>query len=37
MKDLDTKYIAILISVCITLILAFPYIVSVMDWLIGVK
>lgn len=37
MKDLDTKYIVILVSVCITLILFYPYIVSVLKWLMGVN
>lgn len=37
MKELDTKYIAILVSVCITLILAYPYIVYTLNWLIGVR
>lgn len=37
MEELDTKYIAILVSLCIILFLSFPYIISVMNWLIGVN
>ena len=37
MKELNTKYIAILVLVCIILFLSYPYIVSVMEWLIGVN
>ena len=37
MKDLDTKYIAILVLVCIILFLSYPYILSVMEWLMGVN
>lgn len=37
MKELNTKYIAILVLVCIILFFSYPYIVSVMEWLIGVR
>ena len=37
MKELNIKYIAILVLVCIILFLSYPYIVSVMEWLIGVN
>lgn len=37
MKELNTKYIAILVLVCIILFLSYPYIVSVMEWFVGVN
>lgn len=37
MEELDTKYIALLVSIFIILILSFPYLVYVMNWLVGVN
>lgn len=37
MKELDTKYITILVLVCIILILAYPYIEYALNWLMGVN